>query len=399
MSHIVTTRESTRQSINSDVVVAGCIDDLPMDTNVVDNVLASLNSYTLAQVIMELLYNSRYQDSPHRQTFVAQWPLLLEHLAHHPLLQHFTETFVRTSITNQLTSEVAHLAEKESGWPASPLSHLPCHLPHRHRIPLPNALAAVETVTLSLPRASVSPVAAPASPPPCASDAAPLVTSPRTALPRSLRQASQWRPLPEVLTLTPCSQPLVCATASCSPATLLVLTRTIVVIFMLVASVVPPSTVLPPAQTKPDPRLVVTPLSADGLESALASLGILEDWRHVITGLREGFNIGLEAPVTSTVLYKNHKSCDLVSSITSCSDWFLIKFRCCGCRAHRSYLHTSQMSKPQADTQRVLTQTSWSASVVRSVLPPSAWFRSLTRHPSVLCRTCLTQGTTPTAPQ
>lgn len=56
------------------------------------------------------------KDSPHRQTFVAQWPLLLEHLAHHPLLQHFTETFVRTSITNQLTSEVAHLAEKESGW-------------------------------------------------------------------------------------------------------------------------------------------------------------------------------------------------------------------------------------------------------------------------------------------
>ncbi|KAI0801974.1 hypothetical protein BC629DRAFT_157583 [Irpex lacteus] len=82
-------------------------------------------------------------------------------------------------------------------------------------------------------------------------------------------------------------------------------------------SAAPPNMVPLPAPPRPDPRRVVTPLSADGLEEALESLGIRNDWQHVITGLREGFDIGLRAPVRSTVIHKNHKSCNLVSNVIS----------------------------------------------------------------------------------
>lgn len=86
---------------------------------------------------------------------------------------------------------------------------------------------------------------------------------------------------------------------------------------MLVVSAAPPNMVPLPAPPRPDPRRVVTPLSADNLEEALESLGIRNGWQHVITGLREGFDIGLRAPVRSTVIHKNHKSCNLVSNVIS----------------------------------------------------------------------------------
>ncbi|KAI0809159.1 hypothetical protein BC629DRAFT_1482619 [Irpex lacteus] len=87
-----------------------------MNSSIIDNVLASLHSHSLAQVIMELMFNSRYENSAHQQLFVAQWPSLLEHLAYHPLLQKDTAHFVSTSMTKQLTSEVSCLVQKESGW-------------------------------------------------------------------------------------------------------------------------------------------------------------------------------------------------------------------------------------------------------------------------------------------
>ncbi|KAI0733004.1 hypothetical protein BC629DRAFT_1572982, partial [Irpex lacteus] len=87
-----------------------------MNSSIVDNVLASLHSHSLAQVIMELMYNSKYQDSPHRQVFVDQWPSLMEHLASHPLLRETTAQFVFTSTTDHLRSEVLRLTDKESGW-------------------------------------------------------------------------------------------------------------------------------------------------------------------------------------------------------------------------------------------------------------------------------------------
>lgn len=34
-----------------------------------------------------------------------------------------------------------------------------------------------------------------------------------------------------------------------------------------------------------DPRIVITPLSVDKAEDLLRSLGILEDWKHVTSGL------------------------------------------------------------------------------------------------------------------
>lgn len=87
-----------------------------MDVNIVDNVLALLHHYSLGAFLMEFLFNSRYDNSPHRQIFASQWPSLLDHLAHHPLLQKDTGQFVSASMTHRLTSEVTQLVDKESGW-------------------------------------------------------------------------------------------------------------------------------------------------------------------------------------------------------------------------------------------------------------------------------------------
>lgn len=47
-----------------------------------------------------------------------------------------------------------------------------------------------------------------------------------------------------------------------------------------------PSMVHEPALPGPDPRTVVTPLDATGLEITLRGLGLLPQWEHVIEGLR-----------------------------------------------------------------------------------------------------------------
>ena len=60
-----------------------------------------------------------------------------------------------------------------------------------------------------------------------------------------------------------------------------------------------------------DPRKVSTPLDADGLEGVLRKFGIFDDWSHVITGLREGFDVGVKAETRGqkTIIEQNHGSC------------------------------------------------------------------------------------------
>ena len=48
------------------------------------------------------------------------------------------------------------------------------------------------------------------------------------------------------------------------------------------------------------------------LEHSLAELGLRDEWAHVLDGLRNGFDIGTTAPITKTLLYRNHKSSMLV---------------------------------------------------------------------------------------
>ncbi|KAI0085494.1 hypothetical protein BDY19DRAFT_996633 [Irpex rosettiformis] len=90
-----------------------------MDSSTVDSVLASLHQYSLSQVLLEVLVNSRYEHSLHRQMLIAQWPLLLNSLASHPPLQDATERFAFGLVTGKLKREVVRLAEKDSGWHVS----------------------------------------------------------------------------------------------------------------------------------------------------------------------------------------------------------------------------------------------------------------------------------------
>lgn len=87
-----------------------------MDLGTVDSVLALLDKDSVAQFLYTFLHNSRYDGSRAKQDFLSQWPALLEHLAVHPLLQVKTENFAVALVTGKLKTEVATVAEKESGW-------------------------------------------------------------------------------------------------------------------------------------------------------------------------------------------------------------------------------------------------------------------------------------------
>lgn len=91
-------------------------DDLLMDLRTVDSVLALLDKHSVAQFLYTFLSNSRYDGHCAKQEFLTQWPALLELLASHPLLQLRTENFAVALVTGKLKSEVATIAEKESGW-------------------------------------------------------------------------------------------------------------------------------------------------------------------------------------------------------------------------------------------------------------------------------------------
>ena len=66
------------------------------------------------------------------------------------------------------------------------------------------------------------------------------------------------------------------------------------------------------APALPDPRTVVCPLDIGALVDLLRSLDLLEPWRPVVDGLRQGFNVGASAPVDRTFIFPNHASSMLV---------------------------------------------------------------------------------------
>jgi len=57
-----------------------------------------------------------------------------------------------------------------------------------------------------------------------------------------------------------------------------------------------------------DPRVVVTPLDADGLEAELRQQGVLKKWSHIIDGIRNGFDVGVKTQVPCTIIHPNHTS-------------------------------------------------------------------------------------------
>jgi hypothetical protein len=60
-----------------------------------------------------------------------------------------------------------------------------------------------------------------------------------------------------------------------------------------------------------DPRSVCTPIDPDKAESLLRSFNIYNKWSHVITGLREGFDVGIKSLPTETILFREPR---LISS-------------------------------------------------------------------------------------
>lgn len=87
-----------------------------MDLNVVDNVLAALQSYSIGQFLITLLSNESFASSSLRQLFVHEWPELLRTLATTPALKNSTVAVAKDLYTSILTDEITLLANKESGW-------------------------------------------------------------------------------------------------------------------------------------------------------------------------------------------------------------------------------------------------------------------------------------------
>jgi hypothetical protein len=65
---------------------------------------------------------------------------------------------------------------------------------------------------------------------------------------------------------------------------------------MAAASVASPTMALAVANPPSDPRHVVTPLDPDQAEELLRKYNLVQYWGHVITGLREGFDVGDKPP-------------------------------------------------------------------------------------------------------
>jgi hypothetical protein len=65
-----------------------------------------------------------------------------------------------------------------------------------------------------------------------------------------------------------------------------------------------PVTGLVPANPVPDPRVVVTPLSPDRAEEILCKYGLYGDWKHIIIGLRKGFDVGIKETPPRTYIFR-----------------------------------------------------------------------------------------------
>jgi len=73
-------------------------------------------------------------------------------------------------------------------------------------------------------------------------------------------------------------------------------------------SAVAPPMVPGPAECVPDPRIIFTPIDPVSTEHLLLSLNIYDKWKHIITGLHEGFDMGIKHPPEHTIMFDNHAS-------------------------------------------------------------------------------------------
>jgi hypothetical protein len=60
----------------------------------------------------------------------------------------------------------------------------------------------------------------------------------------------------------------------------------------------------PAEQSVLDPRQVVTPLIASKLEELLYKYNIYEEWEHMISSIKEGFDIGVKESPKTTLSFR-----------------------------------------------------------------------------------------------
>lgn len=79
-------------------------------------IINALGDFSVGDFVIHLLSDPGLSGSPVRLSFIQQWPELQEWALSTDPLARATDNFITTTITQKLTAETAHLANKESGW-------------------------------------------------------------------------------------------------------------------------------------------------------------------------------------------------------------------------------------------------------------------------------------------
>lgn len=103
---------------------------------------------------------------------------------------------------------------------------------------------------------------------------------------------------------TPYSRSMGGSSASPGPVVPPAISGLVAAISTVAASVEIPRTAQAISRPRPDPRRVVTPLNPDKAEKVLHNLGLFNSFRHIIVGLREGFDVGIRGLLPRTYLFQ-----------------------------------------------------------------------------------------------
>jgi hypothetical protein len=58
------------------------------------------------------------------------------------------------------------------------------------------------------------------------------------------------------------------------------------------------------ADHTPDPRIIVTPMDSLKMKSLLYKYNLLSDWDHILSGITNGFNVGIKSPPEHTLIFQ-----------------------------------------------------------------------------------------------
>lgn len=134
-------------------------------------------------------------------------------------------------------------------------------------------------------------------------------------------------------------------------------------------------------KSRSDPRSVCTPIDPDKAESLLRSFNIYNKWSHVITGLREGFDVGIKSLPTETILFREPRLISsqprfhiFVHGERTCK-WSLLPtiYPVGAGSLNRAISHFTHWARPKTQLSRIQVNT-------RPILPPQP-----SNYPSCQC--------------